>query len=127
MDSDDVKITKKTKDIEPKSNKKIKLDSGSEKLSFEEKLKSNIDESRSLCDVKEKNSNDIVDVPTVYKHNKLEWLKPENIRDANKRKPSDPNYDPTTLYVPDEYLNSLTPVRCSNHGSVEWNIIIKSF
>ncbi|XP_076260192.1 DNA mismatch repair protein Msh6 [Rhynchophorus ferrugineus] len=42
-------------------------------------------------------------------HEKLDFLKPENIRDAHKRKPSDPEYDSRTLYVPTDFLNSLTP------------------
>lgn len=105
------KSAKKSKEIDLKSTKKIKLDSNSKKMSFEEKLKANIDETRSLCDVKEdENSNDIDDLPTVYVHNTLDFLKPENIRDANKRKPTDPNYDPTTLFVPVSYLDELTPV-----------------
>lgn len=66
----------------------------------------NIDESRTLCDIEEKSQ----DVPTVYKHNTYSFLKPDKIMDAKKRRPGDPNYDPSTLYVPDDHLNSLTPV-----------------
>ncbi|KAL1816545.1 hypothetical protein ACET3Z_019119 [Daucus carota] len=32
----------------------------------------------------------------------------ENRRDANKRRPGDVNYDPKTLYLPPQFLNSLT-------------------
>ncbi|KAL8149106.1 hypothetical protein AgCh_006203 [Apium graveolens] len=32
----------------------------------------------------------------------------ENRRDANKRRPGDENYDPKTLYLPPQFLNSLT-------------------
>lgn len=42
-------------------------------------------------------------------HNKLDFLKPEKIRDANKNRPDDPNYDARTLYVPQDFLNKLTP------------------
>lgn len=42
-------------------------------------------------------------------HLKLDFLEPENLRDANKNKSSDPNYDPHTLYVPQEFLNKQTP------------------
>ncbi|KAL1490516.1 hypothetical protein ABEB36_013196 [Hypothenemus hampei] len=56
---------------------------------------------------KSTNSNDNLD--TSWTHEKLDFLKPENIRDAQKRKLSDPEYDPTTLYVPKDYLDSLTP------------------
>ncbi|KPJ20946.1 Probable DNA mismatch repair protein Msh6 [Papilio machaon] len=42
-------------------------------------------------------------------HCKLDWLKPEKIRDANKRRPDHPDYDPTTLYVPPDFYNTQTP------------------
>ncbi|XP_013186180.1 probable DNA mismatch repair protein Msh6 [Amyelois transitella] len=44
-----------------------------------------------------------------WTHCKLEWLKPEKIRDANKRRPDDPDYDPTTLYVPPDFYKNQTP------------------
>lgn len=46
-------------------------------------------------------------------HCKLEWLKPDKIKDAMKRKPDHPDYDPRTLYVPPEFLNDQTPVSYS--------------
>lgn len=112
MDTDDVKASVKKKSANGSSagSKKIKLDSANSKQSFEEKLQANIDESRSLSDVKETDTTDLIDVPVVYRHNTLKFLTPEEIRDGNKKRPSDPNYDPTTLYVPKEYLDSLTPV-----------------
>lgn len=42
-------------------------------------------------------------------HLKLDFLKPEKLRDANKNKPNAPDYDPHTLYVPEEFLNKQTP------------------
>uniref|UniRef100_A0AAR5Q4R4 DNA mismatch repair protein n=1 Tax=Dendroctonus ponderosae TaxID=77166 RepID=A0AAR5Q4R4_DENPD len=42
-------------------------------------------------------------------HDTLPFLKPDKIRDAQRRPPSDPNYDPRTIYVPKDYLDSLTP------------------
>ncbi|XP_013166336.1 PREDICTED: probable DNA mismatch repair protein Msh6 [Papilio xuthus] len=42
-------------------------------------------------------------------HCKLDWLKPEKIRDANKRRPDHPDYDPTTLYVPPDFYITQTP------------------
>ncbi|XP_026761420.2 probable DNA mismatch repair protein Msh6 isoform X2 [Galleria mellonella] len=42
-------------------------------------------------------------------HCKLDWLKPEKIRDAQKRRPDHPDYDPCTLYVPPDFYNSQTP------------------
>lgn len=92
------------------AKKKIKLDPDTPSDSFQQKLKANIDQSRSLSDVKDNDSTDLVDVPVVYKHQKLDFLFPENVRDANKRRPNHPSYDPTTLYVPTAHLDSLTPV-----------------
>lgn len=106
-DDDEIVVRKRSASGESTSNKKIKLDPDDTKAatSFEAKLKANIEKTKTLSDVKE-----IIDVPTVYKHQNLEFLKPQNLRDANKRKTNDPNYDPTTLYVPKEFLDSLTPV-----------------
>lgn len=46
---------------------------------------------------------------TKWKHEKLEFLKPDKILDINKNKPNHPEYDYKTLYVPESYLISLTP------------------
>lgn len=45
-----------------------------------------------------------------YAHTRLEFLKPENIKDAKGRRPTDPNYDRRTLYVPEKFLSTLSPV-----------------
>lgn len=34
---------------------------------------------------------------------------PENIKDKEGRKPGEENYDPSTLYIPKEEWNKLTP------------------
>ncbi|XP_024641259.1 DNA mismatch repair protein MSH7 isoform X2 [Medicago truncatula] len=39
---------------------------------------------------------------------KFEWLDPSRIRDANGRRPDDPLYDRTTLYIPPEVLRKMT-------------------
>ncbi|XP_037908419.1 probable DNA mismatch repair protein Msh6 isoform X2 [Hermetia illucens] len=44
-----------------------------------------------------------------YAHTRLEFLKPENIKDAKGRRPTDPNYDRRTLYVPEKFLSTLSP------------------
>ncbi|XP_070208763.1 DNA mismatch repair protein Msh6-like isoform X2 [Littorina saxatilis] len=44
-----------------------------------------------------------------FVHNRLDFLKPENIRDANKNTPTDPDYDPRTLYVTQSFLDKQTP------------------
>jgi len=36
------------------------------------------------------------------------FIKPEFIRDKNRRRPDDPDYDPTTLFVPQDALAELT-------------------
>jgi hypothetical protein len=45
-----------------------------------------------------------------WPHLKLEFLKPNKIRDAKRRTPADPDYDPKTLHVPEEFKRNLTPV-----------------
>ncbi|KAM4867573.1 DNA mismatch repair protein Msh6 isoform 3-T3 [Thomomys bottae] len=47
--------------------------------------------------------------PTVWYHETLEWLKKEKRRDERKRWPDHPDFDPSTLYVPEDFLNSCTP------------------
>lgn len=37
-------------------------------------------------------------------------MKPEKIKDANKKLSTDPNYNPRTLYVPEDFKQGLTPV-----------------
>lgn len=39
---------------------------------------------------------------------KFEWLDPSRIRDANKRRPDDPLYDKSTLYVPPDVLTKMS-------------------
>lgn len=39
---------------------------------------------------------------------RLDFLQPDKLRDANRRRPDDPSYDPTTLHVPHSFLKSLT-------------------
>lgn len=41
-------------------------------------------------------------------HHKLDWLT-KNRRDAQKRRPDEPDFDPRTLYVPPDYLKKETP------------------
>ncbi|XP_016132025.1 DNA mismatch repair protein Msh6 isoform X3 [Sinocyclocheilus grahami] len=46
---------------------------------------------------------------TVWDHEKLEWLQDCKRKDAQRKRQSDENYDPTTLYVPEDFLNRTTP------------------
>lgn len=93
------------------AKKKINLEPSKKKSkTFEEKLKANNDESQSHMDIDENGTADIGDGLVVHKHQKIEFIKPEKIRDAQKRRPDDPKYDPTTLYIPDGFLDEQTPV-----------------
>ena len=47
----------------------------------------------------------------VYGHTSLPFLRPENIRDKERLRPEDPNYNPRTLHVPDSFLKDLTPAQ----------------
>ncbi|KAF4529870.1 hypothetical protein B566_EDAN018097 [Ephemera danica] len=38
-----------------------------------------------------------------------DFLQPEKIRDAEKRRPDHPDYNPRTVFVPPSFLQSLTP------------------
>ncbi|XP_069702294.1 DNA mismatch repair protein Msh6 isoform X2 [Periplaneta americana] len=44
-----------------------------------------------------------------WPHLKLDFLKPNKIRDAKRRTPSDPDYDPKTVYIPEDFKRTLTP------------------
>jgi hypothetical protein len=46
----------------------------------------------------------------AWPHLRLDFLKPSKIRDAQRRSPTDPEYNPKTLYVPEEFKKNLTPV-----------------
>jgi DNA mismatch repair protein MSH6 len=39
---------------------------------------------------------------------KFEWLNPCTIRDANRRRPNDPLYDKSTLFIPPDELRKMT-------------------
>ncbi|XP_067901328.1 DNA mismatch repair protein Msh6 [Heterodontus francisci] len=45
----------------------------------------------------------------VWDHEKLEWLKPGKRKDAKRQKEGDPDYDSSSLYVPDDFLYKCTP------------------
>lgn len=46
---------------------------------------------------------------TVWDHEKLEWLRDGRRKDGRRRRQSDEDYDPTTLFVPEDFLNKVTP------------------
>ncbi|KAM8810267.1 DNA mismatch repair protein Msh6 isoform 1-T1 [Eudromia elegans] len=45
----------------------------------------------------------------VWEHEKLDWLQEGKRKDARRRRQEDPDYDPCSLYVPEDYLNKCTP------------------
>lgn len=47
--------------------------------------------------------------PTIWYHETLEWLKEEKRRDVHRRRPDHPDFDASTLHVPEDFLNSCTP------------------
>uniref|UniRef100_A0A0E0JEW8 DNA mismatch repair proteins mutS family domain-containing protein n=1 Tax=Oryza punctata TaxID=4537 RepID=A0A0E0JEW8_ORYPU len=51
---------------------------------------------------------------------KFEWLNPSNIKDANRRRPADPLYDKTTLFIPPDALRKM-----STSQKQYWNIKCK--
>lgn len=51
----------------------------------------------------------VKDIHSNWLHNDLDFLKPHKIRDINRRRPDDLDYDSRTLYVPESFLKDLTP------------------
>lgn len=45
----------------------------------------------------------------IFTHLTLDFLKRGQIRDSKRRLETDPEYDPKTLYVPEKFINSVTP------------------
>lgn len=45
----------------------------------------------------------------VWSHETLPFLQPNAIRDKDMRKPTDPNYDPRTIHVPQDFIMKQTP------------------
>lgn len=95
------------------AKKKVEAEPKKRKItSIEERLKSSNNDAQSFMDVDEdSNTPDIGDGLIVHKHRKVEYLKPDKICDAQKRRPDDPKYDPTTLFLPAKFLDEQTPVR----------------
>ncbi|XP_062979937.1 DNA mismatch repair protein Msh6 isoform X2 [Elgaria multicarinata webbii] len=47
--------------------------------------------------------------PTVWEHDKIDWLQDGKRRDGRRRRQNDPDYDPGTLFVPEDYLKNCSP------------------
>ncbi|TMW43245.1 hypothetical protein DOY81_011676, partial [Sarcophaga bullata] len=101
----------KHKTVEHKS-KKAKLDGTLTGSTFMEKLqqlqansedvKTNIKQ-ETKCEELTLTSSTL-DEPVIWPHQKLEFLKPDKIKDKKGRRPEHPEYDPSTLYVPSKFL-----------------------
>ncbi|CAI5771285.1 mismatch repair Msh6 isoform X2 [Podarcis lilfordi] len=48
--------------------------------------------------------------PTSWEHDKIDWLQDGKRKDARRRRQNDPDYDPNTLFVPEDYLRNCTPL-----------------
>lgn len=46
---------------------------------------------------------------TIWDHEKLEWLQDGRRKDGGRRRQSEEGYDPSTLYVPEDFMNRNTP------------------
>ncbi|XP_045779005.1 probable DNA mismatch repair protein Msh6 isoform X2 [Maniola jurtina] len=113
-------------DVENKNNK---IESSKEKVSLEKKLQDSFKyepgDSPKGSKTKRVVPNDVPQIKTEpqdtpagpstladegnWIHCKLDWLKPDKIRDAHKRRPDHPDYDPSTLYVPPDFMKIQTP------------------
>nr|CAD7589194.1 unnamed protein product [Timema genevievae] len=69
---------------------------------------SKADSGETLTDVKRLPAEEEI-VQDSWSHLKYDFLKPEKIRDGQCRLPSDPEYNPRTLFVPQDFKNNLTP------------------
>ncbi|CAK1593977.1 unnamed protein product [Parnassius mnemosyne] len=114
VDSDDSDIENRDVKTQPKDNLQkrlqdsFKYDPNESPTSSKEKKSSINGPSKTQAKPLEQETAVIAD-DGDWAHCKLDWLKPEKIRDAKKRRPDHPDYDPTTLYVPPDYYNSQTP------------------
>ncbi|XP_063701987.1 probable DNA mismatch repair protein Msh6 [Culicoides brevitarsis] len=122
-DDEDLENVRPNKKETPlKKEKPVKTESLAELTNFEydsttDKASHDIDPDHNSGPAKKKLKNSKGDAEAatetveniIWEHEKQDFLKPQFIKDANKRRPDHPEYDPRTLYVPDSYLNSLTP------------------
>ncbi|XP_053695896.1 probable DNA mismatch repair protein Msh6 [Sabethes cyaneus] len=82
--------------------KKIKLEQPNDSLQGEAK-------ELLLEDKEDGEENSALDEPTIWAHQKLDFLKPEKVKDIHGNRPGSDKYDSRTLYVPEPFLSTLTP------------------
>lgn len=101
------KVSNVNKASSTPTSKKLASNFSFSKRKTSEKSEQQISEEKTAEPINlEKN---LKDIHSNWLHNDLDFLQPNKIMDMNKKKPSDPEYDPTTLYVPEAYLKTLSP------------------
>ncbi|CAD6196340.1 unnamed protein product [Caenorhabditis auriculariae] len=124
-DDEDVTEEKKTEtprrnlvESTPKSRKPLETPKRKGELnsemaeSFIESFRFTKHEVASSVDTPRKSSENpfaVIDEFDKFEHEKLTFLLPGKRRDAEKRLETDPEYDPTTLFVPADFLSKQTP------------------
>ncbi|CAO1420365.1 unnamed protein product [Diamesa tonsa] len=114
VDNNKIKPSKAAKrrisdDIEEETKTPAKIPSNKTSKTPNVKVEKTIPKSATTF-IADAGENEIFDEKTVvWAHEKLDFIKPENIRDINRNKPGHPNYDARTLHVPDTYLQTCTP------------------
>ncbi|KAI4812540.1 hypothetical protein KUCAC02_023919 [Chaenocephalus aceratus] len=56
---------------------------------------------------------------TIWDHEKLEWLQDGKRKDSRRRRQSEDDYDSSSLYVPEDFLNRTTPGTWAHSGFPE--------
>nr|BAV25096.1 DNA mismatch repair protein MutS-homolog 6 [Xenopus laevis] len=46
---------------------------------------------------------------SIWEHEKFDWLQDGKRKDMKRKRQTDADYDPSTLYIPDDFLNKCTP------------------
>lgn len=80
-------------------------------------------EPKELLEDDEQATSSALDEPTIWAHQKLDFLQPNKIKDIQGNKPGSEKYDARTLYVPESFLNSVTPVSCLRIRTKEDDLI----
>lgn len=105
------KTKKRTLQNEEDSITKSQITPKSKLPKYEHNKKKNDDEDEmGISDNTGKDALLAVDnVNKLWAHEKHDFLKPEKIRDLNKNRPNQAEYDSRTLFVPDDFLKQQTP------------------
>lgn len=97
---------------EEPASKKVKMETpvlvtGGTFMEKLQQLQSNAKKDAAYDEIVTTTSN--LDEPVVWPHQKLDFLQPDKIKDKAGRRPDHPDYDKSTLHVPEKFLNSLSP------------------